>query len=309
VLVLYIYIVSLTYLCFIYFIHYIIVTSTKIYKAFLVLFFIDIYKKMETRRTILLGSRHGRKQAGKGRSNLLKPSSLSRLHDVTGGFLQPFVQEYSVKPNQAFAKHSKEKRTRTTANAILLGAFGLELPKGIDGRPKNSLIYLATDGSAGDIEFDSTLCYGKLGEDFLFDLDAYNADGNATYMRNWFANPDSGVYTGPSSNSVQVTLFSDVVKRSRGSLARNLGILLNQSNDKTIGVLGSHGGIVEALTVAAVNTGRHAPVEHISDIGGDYSEEEFFHIEVDQSRSGTVQGVKLVRGNQSYKMDIGNLSL
>ncbi|MFH1290019.1 MAG: hypothetical protein ABIH92_01280 [Nanoarchaeota archaeon] len=253
---------------------------------------------MKTERKILVMGRHGVKQRGKGRDNLLTPTSIARLY-AAGASLRDIVAAYNISPEGTFLRHSKEARTLRTGKALLTGAFNRQVPQ-----TNKQLDELDLDGT--DVRFDPRLCYGIIGEDFKFDLPAYLRDGEHTYMVNWVANPDARQY--PNGSDAEITSFNDVVRTSRACLVDNLGYILDSGNAKKLGVLATHGGIVEGLAVAAINSARdQAPVERLDEIGGEFQPEDSARLVIDyKPRSGSATA-ELIRGDQSYAVNINLL--
>ncbi len=244
-------------------------------------------KIMKRKNLIII--RHGVKQKGKGKGNLLRPSSIQSLYDK-GRELRGVV---STDPDKAFIMHSDEARTLRTVKALSNGIYLLD-PEISTNNGLNNLTGIPTN-----IREDPNLSYGP---DFKFNETAYVEHGNACYLDNWMRNPKATTYEG-----VEITPFSDMLRKSKSALKENIGLLINGLT-KNLGTLSSHGGLVEAMTAAAVGSRKPRTVIELEEIGGDFNMEDHAIVEVDYDPEGIITPeARLRRGDQVYAMSLTNL--
>jgi len=247
---------------------------------------------METQRKLVVLTRHGVKQNGKGRGNLLRPTSIQRLHDV-GRSLGKYISQEIINPDNTLIRHSDELRTLKTAKAILNGLYN-EKVHSLSNRQLDMLQRLCYD-----VEQDDGLSYGA---DFKYNKNAFNEQGEGYYTAQWMADPDSTTYEG-----VEVTSFNEVLKSSETCLANNLAFLISGEHDKRLGILATHNGVIECIAVAAINSGRSSPILRLEDIGGHFPMEGNALIEIDHNPKSGIYTAKLRRDDQTYDMSLNQL--
>lgn len=244
---------------------------------------------MKTQRKVILLTRHGETpKKGSRRGDALVPESVTRLYENTGGSIRPFVQGFNIQPKDSFLIHSDKVRTLYTGQAILAGAFGLTPV------PQSQEDLAEIDFSGVDTREDPRLGYEgtKYNEEEMFrDMPAY--------FERWFADPTATTYDG-----VPITPFNEVIEKSRNCLVDALGNVIEGGKD--LGVLSTHGSIVDAMAIAALNSARSTPITSFDELGGMFDREGFATLILDQLRSGSYQAT-LQRDGQNYDIDLGNL--
>ncbi len=243
---------------------------------------------MKTQRKILVMTRHGDTLNVDGkRLDAITGDSITRLYENTGGVLRPHTK--SDNTETAFLYHSDKKRTLYTGKAILAGAFYLfPIPTS-----QEDLDNLSFHGA--EIQVDSRLGY----EDLAYNEEAVEKEGLEEYIRKWIAQPKATEYGG-----VRITPFNEVVQRSRKCLQNAISTL---EHGKKLGVLATHGSLVEALAIAAMNTVKSIPIQDVNEIGGIFDREAFAMLILDQKeKSGSYQA-SLQRNGQDYPLDLSRL--
>ena len=245
---------------------------------------------MKTKRKIILLTRHGitSNEPDSGRDNLTS-DSIIRLYEDTGGFLRESIGSEEIVPQNSFLWYSDKKRTLYTGKAILAGAFK-RLPS-----PKSQEDLGEIDLECVDIQEDPRLSY----EGTKYNEKALYSDMSG-YFDRWFADPTANTYEG-----VEITPYNQVIETGRRCLVDALGNVL--SGGKDLGVLATHGSIVDAINMVAINSARSTPFMDFDEIGGQFDREHFAALVLDHNQKSGAYEAKLVRDGQDYKVDLANL--
>ncbi|MBS3098700.1 hypothetical protein J4462_00650 [Candidatus Pacearchaeota archaeon] len=245
---------------------------------------------MDTKRKIIVLARHGDTPVVDGkRQDALTDESVRNIYGKAESSLAQFVIEYGVTPQRTFLRHSDKRRTVYTGKAILAGALGLR------PIPQSSSDLDTLDFSDLDIQEHSGLGYegSKYNEPVLM-------KNPEDYLVRWFANPRATTY-----ECVEITPYQKVIDSGRKTLVDALGIAI--SGERDLGVVATHSSIVEALTLAAVNSARKNPAANFDEIGGLFEREGFATILLDQKEKAGTYKARLERDGESYEVNVSNL--
>jgi len=243
---------------------------------------------MVAKRQIILLTRHGVKDG----DNMV-PETVPKLYSNTGGYLQPFIQEYGLTPGEAVLNHSNKIRTKHTGEAILSGAFSLKpVPqRQEDLAPLTE--HLVSQGLV--IKQEDILGY----DDLVINEEALKRDGEAVFMQKWTANPYSGSYDGKPNTS-----FNDVKRTRTEFLKQHLKEFI--PGNRYLSLISTHGGNIDGMLLSLINSARNAPAT-LEDIGGLIPMEGFGALTLDQKpKSGSYQA-SLQRNGTSYPVDLTRL--
>ena len=191
-----------------------------------------------------------------------------------------------------FLVHSGKKRTIGTALARATGVLGYQpAPSRIEDLDQLPAILRA------NMSVEPMLGFG----DLVLDEEAYGKDGHDTYMANWTRDFESGLY-----GTTPVTPFGAVVRSRTKHLFDSLNQLARPDSNLRLGVLASHGGVVDALMVAGVNSGSGRRITNLAEIGGVVPKEGFGTFHVDMRPSGRTE-VNFMRDGRAYPVDMYSL--
>jgi len=245
---------------------------------------------MNTKRKVIVLARHGDTPIIDGiRQDAVTNASIKRLYESVGDSLVSYVQDNDVTAQRSFLRHSDKKRTLYTGKAILAGTLGLQpLPQSYHDLDK-------LDFSGLDIQEHSGLGYEgtKYNEPVLL-------KNPEDYLIRWFTNPEATTYEG-----VEITPYKEVIETGRKTLVDALEVAIDGKKD--LGVLATHASIVEALTLAAINSAKETPAVSFDEFGGMFEREGFATIFLDQKEKAGTYQARLERDGKSYKIDIANL--
>ncbi|MFH1308247.1 MAG: hypothetical protein ABIH72_05320 [archaeon] len=210
--------------------------------------------------------------------------SSKRIYDTSRKTLGGYCKQNQVGPKNVLLRANKLNRTAHTANAIYLGALGIDPSEnGVEKRPFMEDERLGDDGIVYN---EDAVKSGKVDTD--------------TYVRDLVANPTMNSYHGGKT-----TPFNEICK-SRGQMLKEVIYELVQNPDLKLAVLGGQSGSLEAMAVVAVNTGRKTPVTSCEDIGGVFGMEDYADVVLTENGDGTYRA-RFERKNVSMPIDIAKL--
>ncbi len=247
---------------------------------------------MITRKALMV-TRHGiaEPRAGESREDpSLTDKSISNMYLQAQNTLREALLGTTYEG--VFLVHSGKKRTIGTALTRATGVLGYQpAPSRIEDLDQLPDILRA------NMSVEPMLGFG----DLVMDEVAYGKDGHDTYMANWTRDPNSGLY-----GATPVTPFNNVVRTRTKPLFDSLNQLARPDSNLRLGVLASHGGIVEATMVAGVNSGSRRQVTNLGEVGGIVSKEGFGTFHVDVRPSGKIE-VNFVRDGRAHPVDMYSL--
>jgi len=250
---------------------------------------------MATEKKILIVGKHGVKGPD---GNAILPESYARLF-TQGASLRDFIQEHDVSPSQTFIGHSNQIKTLRTAKATAAGAFRVPI------MPEDAYFDNFRIPGLENITQVEGLSYEP---NFKFNVNAYKQEGETAYMAKWIGNPQAEEYNGAT-----ITSFNDTFNESRGALNNTMKRLIHGNNK--LGILTTHGGLIEALAIRAlVPLGIDCPKETpeiFEQLGDHFPMEDYFTIEVEcnPDKRHLVGKFKRIKGTHIIQtpVDIGSL--
>ena len=129
--------------------------------------------------------------------------------------------------------------------------------------------------------------------------EALKKEGELVYVTRFMGSLDKDTYDG-----VPVTPFNQIVKMLTPRLSDALRLLTRGPKD--LGVLATHGCLVESIFTAAVNSALSSPISRIEDIGGHVPMEGFALIYLDGTPAENYTA-KMVRNGQEYPINLDRL--
>lgn len=248
---------------------------------------------MKTRKKIVL-TRHGVKpKTGNlevdSKVDAINPESIRRIYDNTGIPLREFVEDNNVTLETSFLRHSDKKRTVQTGKAVLAGAFGFQ-PTPESQEDLDRFYFVGVD-----IKQDDRLGY----EGTKFNTKKLFAN-MALYIDNWLAAPNA-----TECDGVPITPYNEVIRAGKDTLVDALGQVIE--GEKDLGVIASHASVVDAIALSAINSAIPTPAQSFDQIGGQFEEEGYATLTIDQDTKSGLYKATLQRNGQNYKIDIANL--
>ena len=248
------------------------------------------------KKVILIG-RHGNapphQPPNVGSMDTLFPASIERLHKIGQG-LDEIVADCKGK---TFVRHSVKKRTLYTAQAILIGALGMDPLKNHNHPPSNEQHLSNYDWTDINIGVAPALCYPEI----YMNEDVYTANKNnpTENINFWLQNPDAFHHPHMASkNGGQLIIPYRVIDGYVKSCGKgNLGKLLGDEYD--MGTIISHAGLSEVYIIGLINSGRKNPITDVKEIGGPFQMEELAILTFENRDVG-----KLEFHGQTFKVDL-----
>jgi hypothetical protein len=244
------------------------------------------------RITMLIG-RHGKapqKPEG-GSYDELVPEAIPEIYKDTGLPLQAIVQEHGITQETSFLVHTNKIRTLYTGQAIVVGAFDMQPSNGTN--PPQSQEDLANyDFSKVDTAEDPRF---KISTPNI-NLPIYKEFGTDPCMNYWLANPEATEHEG-----VPIETYVSLSSRSNEGIKDNIERLISYPKD--LGIIVSHGTVIEAPIVTLIDSGRTTPIEKMEDIGGSFEMAEFATLTIDQTKGGLYTATLEYKG-QKHNVDL-----
>jgi hypothetical protein len=250
---------------------------------------------MNTPKILLIG-RHGNapKRPDGGSMDELLPESVPEVYERVGKPLHERVLEYEITSGRTFLRHSKYTRTKATGQAVLVGAFDIQ-PRTGENPPSCQEDLENYDFLDIEISEDPKL---KFVEPWT-NMKIYKEQGADVVIDFWIANPEAEQH-----EDEPIRPYNIVSSDCRAVVKENIKRLL--SDGKDLGIIVTHGSIVEPCIFTLIDTVRDSPVRKISEIGGAFDMAEFAPLVIEQSPGG-VYTAKLRLRDQDYKVDLERL--
>ena len=241
---------------------------------------------MTNKPKILMIGRHGKapQLPEGGSADTLVDETITQLYDVGVP-----LSEFGFDEGNSVLAHTKAKRTRTTGEAVLAGAFGYKRPETVEQLAK---IY---DGGNLDVVVQDNRLNLRSPQG---NMTLYKKHGAGQGINFWLANPDATEHEGE-----KICPYNNIEPATKSSMRDAVRRLV--SNDNDLGVVVTHASMVEPCMFALVNSARKYPVDKVEDIGGILDMAEFGQLKIEKS-SGVYKATLNIKG-QDYAVDLNKI--
>jgi len=242
-----------------------VVTKQKVYKWQIII------KNMKK----AIFGRHGTK----GKDGNLVDKTISSCYEKG----RKIFEGLTVKPEEAYIRHTIVPRTGYTAKAVMAGAFNVHPSPKKQGDLDKSELIARIDGGIGPGIDVSNLRQNE---------EVFERLGIEGYLNLLTEYPDMRELEG-----VEITSWGEILHKAKEDLPKAMKDL----QGKKIGATISHITLIDSTVIQLINTGREKPIKKPQEIGGWFDMEEMAILEIENLKG------KLELRGERYPIDLSQL--